>query len=304
MITVLTGDNDFESRHALKAFEASFSGTPEYVDGASVTLAGIPDLLMGLSLFAEERLVVIDQLSASSAVWAKLPDWLPRMSDTIHLVLKEPTLDKRTSTYKALKAVADIQTFTAWTSRDTVKAETWLVHYAKEQGVTIARPAAKHLVARVGFDQWALSAAVDILHLSGADQVTEALIDAVIVPSAEESAFSLMEDALNGKTEAVVRSLRSLELSEEPHRLMALLLSQAFSLLAAVLAPSAADPAKEFGIHPFVLSKLRRFSSSIGSGGALRVVELCAQADVDLKSSKADPWVLVERLLVKISHTV
>lgn len=304
MITVLTGDNDFESRHALKVLEASFSGTPEYIDGAAVTLSGLPDILMGLSLFAEERLVIIDQLSASSAVWTKLPDWLPRISDTIHLVLKEPTLDKRTVTYKALKAVADIQTFTAWTSRDAVKAETWLVHYAREQGVDISRQAAKHLVARVGFDQWGLSAAVEMLHLSEADQVTESLIDAVIVPSAEENAFSLMEDALNGKTEAVVRSLRSLELSEEPHRLMALILSQAFSLLAAVIAPSAADPAKDFGIHPFVLSKLRRFSSSIGSGGALRVVELCAQADVDLKSSRADPWVLVERLLVKISHTV
>lgn len=303
MITVLTGGNDFALHQALKEIDASFDGNPERTNGSALTLADIPDLLMGVSLFAEKRLVVIDQLSDNQAVWQKLPDWLPRLSDSIHLVLLEPALDKRTTTYKALKSSADIRSFAALTSKDTVTIETWLVHYASERGVDFDRQLSKYLVGRVGLDQWRLSQAIDILALTG-DTVTPAVIDAVIVPSLEESAFQLIEDALNGRSEVVMRTVQSLELSEEPHRLMALIMSQVFSLVAATLAPKDADPAKDFGVHPYVVSKLRRFSSSLGSAGALSILSLCAQADADLKISKAEPWVIVERLLMKIAHRV
>lgn len=302
MITVLTGDNSFEVRQALDGLAASFSGEPERVDGAQLTLADIPNLLMGVSLFAQERLVIIDQLSQSSAVWSKLPDWLARVSDTIHLVLLEPSLDKRTTTYKALKAAADIQIFSAWTVKDAVKAETWAATYAKEQGVALPRSAAAHLVGRVGLDQWQLAQAIAVLALTDAEEVTPAVIDAVIVPSAEESAFQLLDDAFNGQVARMTTALQGLMTTEEPHRLLALICSQAFSLAATVLAPPQADPAKDFGVHPFVISKLRRFKSALGQQGALRLLALCAEADADMKSSKAEPWVLVERLLLKIAH--
>ena len=305
MITVLTGSNDYELRQAQKALVASFSGTPEYIDGSTVTLNSLPDLLMGISLFAEERLVIIDQLSASSAVWTKLPDWLSRLSDTIRLVLVEPTLDKRTVVYKALKATADIQDFPAWTDKEFVKAEAWAGQHAKEQGVELTRPAAKHLVQRIGVDQWGIARAIDILALiDSKTPITPDLIDIVIVPSAEESAFQLLEDAFAGRAEAVAQSIQSLALSEDLHRLMGLIVSQVFSLAAVVYAGDYDDPAKAFGIHPFVVSKLRRLRSQLGPKGAGVILQLTAEADEDMKSSKAEPWVLVERLLLKIAHSV
>ena len=303
MITVFTGENDFEIRQAIAEKERLFDGNSERIDGASVTLSGLPDLLMGVSLFATQRLVIIDQLSASSAVWQKLPQWLTRSSDTIELILIEPTLDKRTSTYKALKAAGAIEDFPAWTEKDTAKAEAWAVHYGNEQKVAIARPVAAHLVRRVGVNQWLLSQAVHILALAGDTvEVTAALIDSVIVASPEDTVFQLLDYAMNGDANSAVQHLRSLESTQEPHRLMALILSQVYTLAAAVLAPADADPAKDFGIHPFVISKLQRLKKSVGPAGAFGMVRICAQADTDLKSSKADPWVLVERLIVQIAH--
>lgn len=303
MITVLTGGNDYELRQAQKALAAGFSGTPEYIDGHGVTLAQIPDLLMGVSLFAEERLVFISELSSSSAVWSKLPDWLGRLSDSIQLVLIEPTLDKRTSVYKALKAATDIQDFPAWTDKEFIKAEAWAGQHAKEQGVELSRPAAKYLVQRIGVDQWGIARAIEILSLvDGKATVTPDLIDIVIVPSAEESAFQLLENAFAGKADEVAQSVQSLMLSEDPHRLMGLIVSQVFSLAAVVYAGDYDDPAKSFGIHPFVVSKLRRLRSQLGPKGAGAILQLAAEADEDMKSSKAEPWVLVERLLIKIAH--
>lgn len=297
MTLILTGTNDYEIRQALKEIEANFNGTPEHIDGSAVTLNTLPDLLMGLSLFAEKRLVIIDQLSASSDVWSKLPDWLPRISDTIQLILLEPTLDKRTTTYKALKAATEIKEFPAWTQKDTAQAEAWVAHQAEN----ISRQAAAHLVSRVGVGQWQLSRAVEMLSLAD-QEITPALIDQLIVPTTEENVFQLLEDALSGKATAITEAIQSLKFSEDPHRLMALISSQIISLAATILAPDDADPAKDFGIHPFVVSKLRRYRSSLGVGGALGMIKITAQADTDLKSSKAEPWVLTERLLVKIAH--
>ena len=303
MITVLTGGNSFEVRQVIDTYRQAFDGTPERFDGSSLQLAQLPDLLMGVSLFAEKRLVIIDQLSQSTAVWQKLPEWLPRVSDTIQLVLVEPTLDKRTSTYKALKKMVEIQEFPAWTDKDTARAEAWTQHYATDHGVNLTRPLAAHLVGRVGVDQWGLSQAVHVLSLlEEGTSLTESVIDEVIVASPEDNVFRLLDYALDGNARAAVDFMHSLELTEEPHMLMALVIGQVYALTATVLAPSDADPAKDFAVHPYVVSKLRRFKQSLGVAGVLSMIQSCAQADTDLKSSKAEPWVLLERLIVKLAH--
>lgn len=303
MIRIFTGGNTFEIQSAVRELEAHLALSAERIDGATVQLSNIPDLFMGLSLFADRRLVVIDQLSVSSGVWAQLPDWIARVSDAIEVVLIEPSLDKRTVVYKALKQAADIQDFPVWTEKDAVKAEAWVTQRAQESGVSLARPVARYLVGKVGVDQWALHQAIEVLSLADAPtSITEALIDEIIVPSLEENAFELIEAALSSRPAAIGGMIQKIALTEEPQRLMALILSQVFSLTAVVLASADAEPAKDFGIHPFVVSKLRHFRSSLGQVGAFSILQLCAQADADMKLSKAEPWVLVEQLLLKIAY--
>ena len=106
MITLLTGENSFELREALQSIVKGFDGNAERIDGANLELRQLPDLIMGGTLFAEKRLVVISGLSNNSALWQKLPEWLPRVSDDVHLVLVDEKPDKRTVSYKSLKEVA------------------------------------------------------------------------------------------------------------------------------------------------------------------------------------------------------
>jgi DNA polymerase III delta subunit len=69
MITWLVGENSFEIREAIKALEADFNGTAERFDGSELSLAQLPDLLMGVSLFSTERLIVISDISQNSILW-------------------------------------------------------------------------------------------------------------------------------------------------------------------------------------------------------------------------------------------
>ena len=102
MIMLLIGENSFEVERALRQIADDFDGTVEKIDGSDLQLSQLPDILMGVSLFATARTVVIRNLSANKSIWTVFGDWLPRISDDIHLVLVEPKPDKRMTTYKAL----------------------------------------------------------------------------------------------------------------------------------------------------------------------------------------------------------
>lgn len=299
MITWLVGENSFEIREAVKAIEATFNGVPERVDGAELTLARLPDLLMGMSLFSTERLVIISDISQNSALWEKLPDWLARINDDIHVVFVDTKPDKRTTSYKALKAVANLQEYPVWSDRDAQKAEQWVEARAKAFSVNMDRKAVQHLVTRVGLNQWQLAHAIDTLSL--VDTVTTESIDDVIPANLHENIFQLFETALEGKPVQVVAKLKTLSMQEDPYALFALLSSQALTLAAVTYANDTANPAKDFAIHPFVASKLVRHGKRLGKNRVGLIVEAFAKTDADMKRSRAEPWLLIERVLLEVS---
>lgn len=302
MITWLIGENTFEVREALKTIEASFKGTPDKVDATEITLTQLPDLLMGVSLFSSARLVVIRDITLNTSLWEKLPDWLSRINDDIHVVFIDSKPDKRTSSYKALKAAANVQEFPAWTERDSAKAEQWVSARAKKNAITLESKLVKLLVARVGVDQWQLANALETLSL--AKSITEASINDLIPANPSENVFQLLDSALDGKTTIVAKSVSTLSLQQDPFALFGLLSSQVLTLAAVTFGESSERVAKDFGVHPFVVSKLTRHARKLSKTKVAYIVELCAQADADFKRSKAEPWLLIERLLLNIANGV
>ncbi len=298
MITWLIGENTFEVREALKEIETSFSGVAEKVDATEITLAQLPDLLMGVSLFASERLVVIRDITANSALWEKLPDWLGRVNDAIHVVFIDVKPDKRTTGYKALKAAANVREFPAWTERDITKAEQWVSARTNTYNLSLDRALVRHLVARVGVDQWRLASALDTLGLL--DSISQHNIDELIPPNPTENVFQLLDTALDGNKRGVSKSIATLSLQEDPYAIFGLLTSQILTLAAVAYSESSDTVAKDFAVHPFVASKLTRHAKQLGKAKVARIVSLCAQTDTDFKRSKAEPWLLVEKMLLSI----
>jgi DNA polymerase III delta subunit len=298
MITLLTGDNSFELREALQAIVADFDGRPERVDGSTLELRQLPDLLMGGTLFADKRLVIISDMSANSSLWQKLPSWLPRLSDDVHLVLVEEKLDKRTTAYKSLKEAADFHEFPVWTDRDQLKAQQWLQKRAASQNIALDRSIIQHVVSRVGTDQWLLANALDTIALL--ETITPETINNTVLANETENIFEVFDTALAGNRVVLQDILRTIEMQEDPYATFALLSSQAFSLAAVTYADGTQNPSKDFAIHPFVASKLERHAKRLGKKGVDSLLKQFAQTDADLKLSKAEPWILIERLLFNL----
>lgn len=300
MITLLTGDNSFEISEALRALVAAFDGRAEKIDGTGLELKNLPDLLMGSTLFAEKRLVIIRELSQNTAVWDKLPDWLGRLSDDIHLVLVDEKPDKRKLAYKELKKAADVKEFTAWGDRDRSLAENWVEKRAATQGIQVDKKLAHLIVERIGLDQWQLAQALEKLSLL--DEITPETITQTIDANPSENVFQLFETALDGRTKEVQDMIRTLELTEEPYKLFALLSSQAFQLAAVANAKAGDNPSKDFAIHPYVASKLERHAKKLGKQRTLRILKSFARADADLKISRGEPWLVIEKTLITIAQ--
>ena len=300
MITWLVGENSFEVSAALRAIEVSFGETSERFDGTELALRQLPDLLMGVSLFSTKRLVVISDISKNASLWEKLPDWLGRINDDIHVVFIDEKPDKRTTSYKALKAASDVYEFAAWSERDDAKAEAWLASRAKDQSVAIDSKSIRHLVSRVGLDQWQLASALDTLSLL--DEVSPQVIDDVIPPNLHENIFQLFEVALEGKSRQVAEMIKTLSLQEDPYALFALLTSQANTLAAVAYAEPSDTPTKDFAIHPFVASKLTRHAKKLGKSHVAHIIEAFAKTDADMKRSRAEPWLLIQQLLLTIAR--
>ena len=301
MITLLTGENSYEVEQELQRLAANFSGVVEKFDGVEIELRQLLDLLMGVSLFAEKRLVVIHGLSQNKSVWEALPEWLPRLSDDIHLILVEPKPDKRTKTYKTLQKAAEVREFKPWTDRDTLAAEKWVSEQATARKVVLVSGVARLLVARIGVDQWQLSHALE--KLSVFDEITEALVYEHSEASPHENVFMLFETALKGDVLRVQEMIATLRLSEDPYQLFGLLAGQAFQLAALAAAREGDDVAKDFGVHPFVLSKLRPYAAKRGIKSAGRIVTIFADADEAMKTSSIEPWLAIEQALLKVCTT-
>lgn len=300
MITLLTGDNSFEIKQTLDQIVDEFDGNAEVFDGQDLSASNLPDILTGVSLFAEKRLVVVNGLSGNKSVWAALNDWLGKVSDDIHLVLVDDKPDKRSVTYKSLKNVADVREYAAWSLRDTKKAEDWVVVQSKKYGMNLSPKFASQIVARVGVDQWLLHQSVQKLAVAG--EVTADLINDVIDSNPNENAFGLLEMSTKGDYARLNQVINNLRQTEDVFRLFSLVASQVFQLLAVAYAGKTDNVAKDFGLHPYAVSKTMELAKKLGKSKIKKMVDIIADADNDIKTTNIDPWLVLENALLKIAN--
>lgn len=303
MVVTLTGQNEFAIKQALAGLVDEFVGKfglhgHERVDGETFEPRNLASLLQGASLFAPERLVVVRDAARNKPLWEALGEWASNVPAETTLVIVEPTIDKRTKTYKTLKNSSNFKEFGQPSDGELV---TWLLARATELGVDIARADTMYLVQRTAGDQWRLSQELE--KLANHTPITRQLIDELVEPSPEGTAFELLDAALAGNSQKVTVLVVALKYQEDPYKLFGLLASQVHTLaIAAAAGTRAADQiAGESGLHPFVVRRTIGVAQKLGQKRVKQIIEDVATCDMQLKSTGADPWQLLELALQKIA---
>jgi DNA polymerase III delta subunit len=152
-------------------------------------------------------------------------------------------------------------------------------------------------------DQWRLLSHLEKLAPLG--KISPAEVEMYIEETPVENVFALLETSLRGDRARVKEMIGRLEASEDPFRLFGLLSGQVF-LLAALATSGVSNQtvAKDFAAHPFILGKLAPYVKKLGASGIRHIASAFAEADAAMKTSASDPWLLIERALLKVAGLV
>lgn len=298
MIYLLHGDNEFEKRAAL----AALVGDADVMrrDGEALTLADIQEITIGQTLFTQSSVYVISRLSDNPDIWLRLPEI--SFDDDNTIILVENKLDKRTKTYKWLQKTAKTQEFVPLGDRQKPQLITWCEVQARERGYKLTRKQIGMLIDRLGFDQLRLSNFLDQLAL--VEKITDALINDLVPLARSENVFDLFVAALSKDYETVHSIISYLESEsgvDGAYQTMGLLASQATNMAALVL--SGGDNklvAADLSVNPYVLQRLSSSARTIDIEHLRRINDALFQADLQMKTTGVNPWLLIETALVDL----
>lgn len=106
MIRVFYGDDRMTAR---KQIDRQLGDDYEIIEGESLTVGDMPSVLLGTSLFATERNILVKDLSENKECWAMLPQLVAECPHNI--VIWETKLDRRSATYKELAKAVEFKEF-------------------------------------------------------------------------------------------------------------------------------------------------------------------------------------------------
>lgn len=310
MIYLIIGENAYLRAQELAKLKKAFAGEPEQYDGTSITENMLADMIAGATLFSNTRLVIIDQLSSNKPVWEKLSEWLIRASADTTLVLLEPSPDKRLKAYKTISKAAKIIQALPLTDRDWRDGEAWLDTLARQAKVNVSPLQTADMVRRAMvpaskpgsyiIDQYMLLTALRTL--SALDHITDDDIATVLPDKPAESAFGLLERAVQKDVPGVLAMVHDLKTADDAHKVFGLLASQWVQTLAlAVSLKSPAETAGDIGMHPFVAGKTAALAANVNATERKKLTALLAALDAKLKLSEVEPWNAVERFLLGVA---
>ena len=298
MIYLLCGDNEFEKQAALVALVGD-ADVVRY-DGEELTLADMQEIAIGQTLFSQSAVYVISKLSENFDIWSRLSE-LP-FDDDKTVILLESKLDKRTKTYKWLQKTAKTQEFLPLSDRQKPQLISWCEVQARERGYRLTRTQIGTLIDRLGFDQLRLSNFLDQLAL--AENITNKLINDLVPLARSENVFDLFVAALSKDYEMVHNIISYLESEsgvDGAYQTMGLLASQATNLVALVL--SGGDNktvAADLSVNPYVLQRLSSSARTVDIEHLRRINDALFQADLQMKTTGVNPWLLIETALVSL----
>ena len=299
MIYVFFGENEFSKRQ--KVDEVLGDRIARRRDGEELTIGDLRELLTGQTLFGGEEPIIITDLSQNSDVWAVFPEIAGLADETV--ILLETKLDKRTKTYKNLAKNAIVQECASLGERQRPELVKWAIDRTKERGTKLTKKQIETLVDRLGYDQLRLDNL--FAQLSLLDEVTDDLIDQLVPLAKSESVFELLDATIRSDVSSIHRIISYLEMTsgdDGAYQTIGLLASQAMNLLALVLSDiDTQKVAQDFGVHPYALRQLSPLARQLDKIAALRICRILLQADMQMKTTGVEPWLLVETALMKIA---
>jgi DNA polymerase-3 subunit delta len=291
MIYCLTGENEYlvsEELNKLRQLEDYSGGlNVAIINPEDVSLEELKMDLMSLSLFSEERLIILNQPSKVKGFSDDIEEISNGIPSTTKVVIVEPTLDKRKTYYKYLSAKTE---FKVLNNLNIAALAKWAVDYAKNNGGDLSSSSASYLIDRVGDNQLLLSQDIVKLILYS-KQITKDSIDLLTVRSPSSTVFELLDAAfeLNSKKAlGIYKEQRSQKV--EPEQILAML-SWQLNIVAIYMTSKKLSDSEVLSVSrmsPYTLNKAKRISTKLSPNNLKKLVSELSYLDVQNKTTSLD----------------
>ncbi|UBH12333.1 DNA polymerase III subunit delta [Macrococcus armenti] len=171
----------------------------------------------------------------------------------------------------------------------------------------IKEDALNEMIGLTGIDYSAVMKELDKLVLYSGDTpvITKSDVSQVVSRSLEQNVFLLTDYITTGKKTEAIHLLKDLiHMKEEPIKLLALITSQyRLYYQVKILAEkgySEQQIAREVKVHPYRVKLSMRKVRQIPLKHLLEVIDACAEADYELKSSYMDKVLILELFILKV----
>jgi DNA polymerase-3 subunit delta len=304
MVITITGDNRHRARaevtSVIEAFVAQHGSLAvERFEAAEAEVEQILSAVSSVSLLSPQKLIFIQDFETSKSLTERVEDLVEQTPADATLLIEIGKLDKRLAYGKFLKKNSDYREFGALSPQEVVG---WVVESAKEKGGQIDRGAAQYLVDFIGVDQHRLSNELDKLTLFD-PQITRATVDQLSERQPSSTVFELLDAGFNGQQK------RALNLYDEQRRqqveplAMIGMIGWQLHVLALVKTgkdKSAADIAKDAGVHPFVVQKSMGLARNMALSKLRQLVHHAVVLEEQMKSRTMNADDAVKHFLLSL----
>jgi DNA polymerase-3 subunit delta len=230
--------------------------------------------------------------------------YLEKPSPTTVLCLSGNKIDGRTKLGQKLLSASALFSLEPPRPQDL---PVWLERRARHRKLTIEPDAAQLLADLIGSDLGALDMAIDKLgSFAGADTaITSDHVETLVAPTKVDRIFKLT-DAIGSRdlSRASLQLRNALGGGESALLVLAMIARQLRHLLQVkelrARGVANGDIAKQVGIRPFLVDALANQARRYEADELCTALDAVSRADVRLKSSRLDPGVILDRLLVEV----
>jgi DNA polymerase-3 subunit delta len=306
-----TGDEGFLKEEALKRVVSALVPKDlkmfnlDILYGAETSADQIIGKACTAPVGSGRRVVVVFDLHKLS-VFSKdvLLSFLPKLPDSVCLILLSPKIPTQTKFYKALSGLATTVEFPKmWESQ----VPAWVTNRMAQQGKKIETGAVRLLQELVGSDLSELAREIDklVIYVGENERITAAHVESVAGLSRAHTVFQLIDSIGERDCGRSLQILRNLALAGErpggiiywlTEHLERLILTKEFS-------PEQGKTLASFlRTKPFLASKYQEQARNFSVTDLEKGMVLLHEADVDLKSNRMQDRIILEVLTYSLCH--
>ncbi len=283
------GDEKYDLNQRIEKIKKEFNNLELginlfYID--SNNIQELPNVFEEVSFFGSQKLVIIRDTKLKFDV-----DIITKNENSeITIIIVEDSIDKRTTQYKTLQKIAEIEEFK---TMDSYKAIEYIIKTLKLYNVTISKENATYMESICADDKTNIINELQKLvnYLDDEKVVTKEIIDKVCSKTFNSKIFDLLDDIVRKNKNKALNELEELLNQKEPIvKIYIMLYKQIKQLYLIKLAKNnkVTDVAKYLKINPYVYNNLSRVTDSFSLADLKKIIYTFDDYDEKTKIGEMD----------------